>query len=399
MERVKKVVLAYSGGLDTSVILHWLRRTHGCEVVAFLADVGQGEDLESARLKAQRLGAAAVHLLDLRDEFVRDYVFPALRAAAVYQGEYLLGTALARPLIAKAQMEVARKEGADAVAHGATGKGNDQVRFELGYYHFDPAIRVIAPWREWNLRSRAQLIAYCKEHNIPVDATPDKPYSVDRNLLHSSYEGGVLEDPWAEPDPSMFAMSRAPEDAPDEARTIEIDFEAGTPVAVDDKRLEPAALLHKLNVLGGEHGIGRVDLVEDRYVGMKARGVYETPGGTLLHKARRAVESVTLDREVMRLRDSLCAEYAALVYRGYWFSPERELLQKMADEALVPVTGTARLKLYKGSLQVTGRRAARSLYRPDFATFEEERVYDQKDAAGFIRLNALRLRIRRLIDR
>jgi len=399
MENVKKIVLAYSGGLDTSVILHWLKRTYGCEVVAFLADIGQREDLEAARAKAQRFGASAVHVVDLRDEFVSDYVFPALRASAVYQGEYLLGTSLARPLIAKAQMEVVRKESADAVAHGATGKGNDQVRFELGYYHFDPSIRVIAPWREWNLRSRAQLLAYCKEHDIPVEATAEKPYSVDRNLLHTSYEGGVLEDPWKEPDAAMFERTRAPEKALDQPRTVEIEFERGTPVAVDGERLAPAALLERLNVVAGEHGVGRVDIVEDRYVGMKARGVYETPGGTVLHKARRAVETLTMDREVMRLRDTLSSEYAALVYRGYWFSPERELLQKMADEALAPVTGTARIKLYKGSLHVVGRKAPRSLYRPDFATFEEEGVYDQKDATGFIRLNALRLRIRRLIDR
>ena len=399
MERVKKVVLAYSGGLDTSVILRWLKETHGCEVVAFLADIGQREDLEAARRKAEQLGASAVHVLDLRDEFVSDYVFPALRANAIYQGEYLLGTSLARPLIAKAQMEIVRREGADAVAHGATGKGNDQVRFELGYYHFDPSIRVIAPWREWSLRSRAQLIAYCKEHRIPIEATLEKPYSVDRNLLHTSYEGGVLEDPWKEPDETMFERTKAAEKAPDAPRVLEIEWLSGAPVAVDGERLAPAALLDRLNTIAGEHGVGRVDIVEDRYVGMKARGVYETPGGTVLHRARRAVESITMDREVMRLRDSLSAEYAALVYRGYWFSPERELLQKMADEAAAPVTGTARLKLYKGSVVVTGRKARRSLYRPEFATFEEEGVYDQKDATGFIRLNALRLRIRRLVDR
>ncbi|MEK6606897.1 MAG: argininosuccinate synthase [Myxococcota bacterium] len=394
---IRKVVLAYSGGLDTSVAIDWLIRRYGCEVIAFEADIGQGEDLAAARAKALHLGATKVHVKDLRDEFVRDYVFAALRANAVYEGEYLLGTSLARPIIAKAHMEVARAEKADAVAHGSTGKGNDQVRFELGYYHFNPAIRIVAPWREWEFRSRSDLIAYCRARKIPIEATAEKPYSVDRNLLHTSYEGGVLEDPWREPDAAMFQRTRAPEAAPDRPRYVEIGFEDGVPVGVDGQRLGPAALLERLNTVAGEHGVGRVDIVEDRYVGMKCRGVYETPGGTLLHRAHRAVESLTLDREIMRIRDALVPEYAALVYRGFWFSPERELLQKLVDESQQGVTGVARLKLYKGAVSLVGRKSPRSLYRPEFATFEAERVYDQRDASGFIRLNALRIRIRRMV--
>jgi argininosuccinate synthase len=389
----KKIVLAYSGGLDTSVIMGWLKETYGCEVIAFCADVGQGEDLEAVKKKALATGASKCHVYDLREEFVRDFVFPALRADAAYEQDYLMGTSLARPIIAKAQMEVVKKEGADAVAHGSTGKGNDQVRFELGYYHFDPHIQIIAPWRIWDLKSRSDLIRYTKEHSIPVEATAEKPYSIDRNLFHTSYEGGILEDPWKEPDAAIFQVTKNPEQAPDTPRYVEVEIDGGTPVAVDGEKLSPAALLTKANALAAEHGVGRVDLVEDRYVGMKARGVYETPGGTLLRRARRAVETVTLDREVIQLRDSLMPKYAQLVYNGFWFAPERVLLQKLADEASLPVTGTARLKLYKGSCIVVGRKSPRSLYRPDFATFEAEQVYDQKDAGGFIKLNALRLRI------
>ncbi len=395
----KKIVLAYSGGLDTSVAICWLKETYQCEVIAYCADVGQGEDLEAVKKKALATGASKVYVDDLREEFVRDFVFPALRADAAYEQDYLMGTSLARPIIAKGQMAVVKKEGADAVSHGSTGKGNDQVRFELGYYHFDPGIQIIAPWRIWDLKSRSQLIAYTKEHKIPIEATAEKPYSIDRNLFHTSYEGGILEDPWREPDAGIFQVTRDPQQAPDEPRYVEIEVEAGTPVAIDGERLGPAALLTRANAVAGEHGVGRVDLVEDRYVGMKARGVYETPGGTLLRKARRAVETLTLDREVMALRDSLMPRYAQLVYNGFWFAPERVLLQGLVDEVAKPVTGTARLKLYKGALTVAGRKAPRSLYRPDFATFEAEQVYDQKDASGFIKLNALRLRIGAMANR
>jgi argininosuccinate synthase len=373
--------------------MRWLKETYSCEVIAFCADVGQGEDLEAVRKKALATGAARVYVDDLRDEFVRDFVFPALRADAAYEQDYLMGTSLARPLIAKAQMAIVKKEAADAVAHGSTGKGNDQVRFELGYYHFDPHIQIIAPWRIWDLKSRSDLIRYTKEHAIPVEASAEKPYSIDRNLFHTSYEGGILEDPWKEPDAHIFQLTKNPEEAPDKPRYVEIELEAGTPVAIDGEKLTPAALLTKANGIAAEHGVGRVDLVEDRYVGMKARGVYETPGGTILRRARRAVETVTLDREVVHLRDSLMPRYAQLVYNGFWFAPERQLLQGLIDEASKGVTGTARLKLYKGSCIVAGRKAPRSLYRPDFATFEAEQVYDQKDAGGFIKLNALRLRI------
>ena len=389
----KKIVLAYSGGLDTSVIMRWLKETYSCEVIAFCADVGQGEDLEAVKKKALATGASACHVVDLREEFVRDFVFPALRADAAYEQDDLMGTSLARPIIAKAQMEVVKKEGADAVSHGSTGKGNDQVRFELGYYHFDPHIQIIAPWRIWDLKSRSDLIRYTKEHSIPVEATAEKPYSIDRNLFHTSYEGGILEDPWKEPDAAIFQVTKNPEEAPSTPRYVEVELDGGTPVAIDGEKLSPAALLTKANTIAAEHGVGRVDLVEDRYVGMKARGVYETPGGTLLRRARRAVETVTLDREVIQLRDSLMPRYAQLVYNGFWFAPERVLLQKLMDEASLPVSGTARLKLYRGSCIVAGRKSPRSLYRPDFATFEAEQVYDQKDAGGFIKLNALRLRI------
>jgi argininosuccinate synthase len=396
---MRKVVLAYSGGLDTSVALRWIAETYRCEVVAFLADVGQGEDLAAARDKALALGARAAFVADMRAEFVRDFVFPAVRAGAIYEGEYLLGTSLARPCIAKGLMQVAAAEGADAISHGATGKGNDQVRFELAAYHFDPGIRIIAPWREWSYQGRAELIAYTKEHGIPIEASAEKPYSIDRNLLHTSYEGGILEDPWREPDPGMFQLTRDPRFTPDEPRYVEIELEAGNAVAVDGEKLDPVALLARLNAIAGEHGVGRVDLVENRYVGMKSRGVYETPGGTLLHRAHRAVGSLTLDREAMRLRDDLAPRYASLVYNGFWYAPERDALQGMIDAINQRVTGTARLKLHKGGLWVVGRKAPRSLYRADVATFEADTVYDQRDAAGFIRLNALRLRTLRESER
>jgi len=394
---MSKVVLAYSGGLDTSVILKWILEETGSEVIAFTADLGQDDDLEEIRGRALETGASKVILEDLREDFVRDYVFPALRANAVYEGSYLLGTSLARPLIARRQLAAAHREGADTVAHGATGKGNDQVRFELTCLALDPQIRILAPWREWNLRSRADLVAYAEQRQIRVPVTKEKPYSTDPNLFHTSYEGGILEDPWAEPPEDMFKMTVAPEKAPDQPQVVEIDFREGNPVAVDGTPMSPAALLGHLNRLGGRHGIGRVDMVENRFVGMKSRGVYETPGGTILHAAHRAVESLTLDREVMFLLHSLVPEYSRLVYNGFWFAPERELLQGMIDQAQREVTGTARLKLYKGSVRVAGRKAEKSLYRADFATFEEDRVYRQKDAEGFIRLNALRLRIRNLV--
>jgi len=397
---VRKVVLAYSGGLDTSVILKWLIETYGCEVVTFCADLGQGEELAPVEGKAKSTGAAEVFVEDLREEFVRDFVFPMLRANAVYEGSYLLGTSIARPLIAKRQIDVARRTGADAVAHGATGKGNDQVRFELTYYALDPEIRVIAPWRDpnWQLTSRTKMIEFASRHGIPVPVTAEKPYSMDRNLLHVSYEGGILEDPWNAPYEDMFQVTVAPEKAPDAPELVEIEYEAGDPVAVNGERLAAAALLARVNQLGARHGIGRVDLVENRYVGMKSRGVYETPGGTILHAAHRAVESLTLDREVLHLRDSWIPRYAELVYYGYWFAPEREMLQRAIDESQQAVTGTARIKLFKGSATVSGRKSPRSLYRPDIATFESDNVYRQSDAEGFIRLNALRLRTRALVD-
>jgi argininosuccinate synthase len=391
---VKKVVLAYSGGLDTSVILKWLQETYDCSVVAFCADLGQGEDLKPIKAKAEALGVTKVYVEDLRDVFVKDHIFPMLRGNAVYEGSYLLGTSIARPLIARRQIEIAAKEGADAVSHGSTGKGNDQVRFELTYLALDPSVKIIAPWREWSLRSRRELIEYAHRHGIPVTATKAKPYSMDMNLFHVSYEGGILEDPWQGPPEEIFHMTVSPEQAPAKAREVEIEYQQGNPVAVDEKRLKPAALLAHLNKLGGAHGVGRVDLVENRYVGMKSRGVYETPGGTILHAAHRGLESLTMDREVMHLRDSLIPRYAELIYYGYWYAPEREMLQTALDEAQQDVTGTVRVKLYKGSCTVVGRKSPRSLYRLDMATFEEDEVYRQRDAEGFIRLNALRLAIR-----
>ena len=392
---VKKVVLAYSGGLDTSVILRWLQETYRCEVVTFTADLGQGEELEPARRKAEQAGVREIYIDDLREEFVRDFVFPMFRANALYEGCYLLGTSIARPLIAKRQIEIARETGADAVSHGATGKGNDQVRFELGYYAFEPGITVIAPWREWDLDSRHKLLDYAEKHQIPIerDSRGEPPYSIDANLLHTSFEGRALEDPWVEPDEAMFVRTVAPEAAPDEAETVEIDFERGDPVAVNGEGLSPAALLQRLNELGGKHGIGRVDLVENRYVGMKSRGVYETPGGTILQAAHRGIESLTLDREAAHLKDEAMPRYASLVYNGYWFAPEREMLQAMVDASQERVSGTVRLKLYKGSVRVTGRRSPWSLYSEAHVTFEEDSVYDQRDAEGFIRLNALRLKL------
>ncbi|MFH0809063.1 MAG: argininosuccinate synthase [Pseudomonadota bacterium] len=395
---VNKIVLAYSGGLDTSVILAWLKEKYDCEVIAFCADVGQGEELAPAREKAASCGASKCIIRDLREEFVRDYVFPAFRANAVYEGGYLLGTSLARPVIARHQVLVAREEGADAVSHGATGKGNDQVRFELTCMALAPELTIIAPWRLWDMRSRSDLMEYARKRGIAVPVTKARPYSSDRNLLHISFEGGILEDPWAEPPEDMFVLSRSPEEAPDRSRYVELDFERGDPVAVDGDRPAPAGLLARLNQLGGEHGIGRADIVENRYVGMKSRGVYETPGGTILRVAHMALEGLVMDREVMNLRDSLIPRYAGLVYNGYWFAPERELLQKTMDEAQQDVTGTVRLKLYKGGCHVAGRKSARnSLYSPEFATFEEDSVYRQADAEGFIRLNGLRLRIRGLL--
>ena len=397
--KVRKVVLAYSGGLDTSIILKWLVEEYQCEVVAFAADLGQEEELDGLEAKALATGAAKARIEDLRETFVRDFVFPSFRANAIYEGQYLLGTSIARPLIALRQVEIAREEGADAVSHGATGKGNDQVRFELTYTALNPNLRIIAPWREWNLRSRQDLVEFARKHNIPVPVTESKPYSSDRNMLHISYEGGILEDPWREPDPDMFKLTANPEVAPDKPEVIEIDFERGNPVVVNGERLTPAALLKRLNTLGGRHGIGRVDMVESRFVGMKSRGVYETPGGTIWRAAHMAVESITLDREVMHLRDSLIPQYSRLIYNGFWFSPEMRLLQKTMDTVQESVSGTARIKLYKGSCMVTGRKSNQSLYQPSYATFEEDDVYQQSDATGFIHLQGLRLRIESLVQR
>jgi argininosuccinate synthase len=394
---VKKVVLAYSGGLDTSIILKWLKNEYGCEVICFTADVGQAEELDHLEEKARATGASKIYIEDLKEEFVRDFVFEALKANVVYEGTYLLGTSIARPLIAKRQIEIAQLEGADAVAHGSTGKGNDQVRFELTYYAFNPHIRIISPWREWTFKSREELIGYAKQNGIPIPVSKEKPYSSDRNLLHISFEGGILEDPWAAPPEDMFILSVSPEKAPDKPTVVEIDFEEGIPKRVDGKGLSPANLLARLNELGGKNGIGRVDMVENRYVGMKSRGVYETPGGTILHVAHRAMESITMDREVMHLRDSLVPKLAELIYYGYWFSPEMEVLKKAVDETQKDVTGTVRLKLYKGNAMVLGRKSEKSLYNDAFATFEKDTVYNQKDAEGFIRLNALRLRIRKMM--
>ena len=394
-DRVGKVVLAYSGGLDTSVILRWLQDAYRCEVVTFTADLGQGEELEPARAKAEMMGAVQIFVEDLREEFVCDYVFPMFRANALYEGAYLLGTSIARPLIAKRLVEIAQEVGADAIAHGATGKGNDQVRFELSAYALDPRIRVIAPWREWDLGSRARLIEYAEAHQIPIarGKRGEPPYSTDANLLHISYEGRVLEDPWEEPDATMFTRSVAPEEAPDRPTYVEIGFERGDPVAIDDHRLTPAALLQRLNELAGANGIGRLDLVENRFVGMKSRGVYETPGGTILLIAHRAIESLTLDRAAAHLKDELMPRYAELIYNGFWFSPERHMLQALIDRSQENVSGHVRLKLYKGSAQVVGRRSPNSLYDEALATFEQDTVYDQRDAEGFIKLNALRLRV------
>ena len=394
---VKKVVLAYSGGLDTSIILKWLKNEFGCEVIAFTADVGQAEELDHLEEKAISTGASKVYIEDLREEFVRDYVFTALKANAVYEGTYLLGTSIARPLIAKRQVEIAQLEGAEAVAHGATGKGNDQVRFELTYYALNPYIRVISPWRQWEFKSREELMTYAQKNHIPIPVTKEKPYSSDRNLLHISFEGGILEDPWSEPPEDMFILSVSPEKAPDRPTVVEIDFEDGVPKRIDGKALSPANLLSQLNELGGRNGIGRVDMVENRYVGMKSRGVYETPGGTILHIAHRAVESMTMDREVMHFRDGLIPKISELIYYGYWFSPEMEVLKKTIDEMQKDVTGSVRLKLYKGNCIVIGRKSEKSLYHEAFATFEKDTVYNQKDAEGFIRLNALRLRIRKMM--
>jgi argininosuccinate synthase len=394
---VKKVVLAYSGGLDTSVILKWLQTEYGCEVVTFTADLGQGEELEPARAKAQLLGIKPENIFieDLREEFVGNYVFPMFRANALYEGVYLLGTSIARPLIAKKQIEIAEKVGADAVAHGATGKGNDQVRFELTYYALKPDIKIIAPWREWDLASRTKLLAFAESHQIPIakDKRGEAPFSVDANLLHSSSEGKVLEDPGQEADSIVYQRTLSPEEAPDKATSVEIGFEKGDAVSVDGKRLSPAALLARLNELGKANGIGRIDLVENRFVGMKSRGVYETPGGTILHAAHRAMESITLDRGAAHLKDELMPRYAELIYNGFWFSPEREMLQAAIDKSQEFVTGTVRAKLYKGNVMITGRSSAYSLYAQDLVTFEDDRgAYDQKDAQGFIKLNALRLR-------
>ena len=388
---LNKVVLAYSGGLDTSVILRWLQQEYSCEVIAFCADLGQGEDLQAIKRKAKAVGASKVYVEDLREEFVKNYVFPMLRANAVYEGSYLLGTSIARPLIAKKQLEIAHQEGAYAVSHGATGKGNDQIRFELTFAALDSNIKVIAPWREWSMVSRKDLLAYARKHRIPVTVTKAKPYSMDLNLFHISYEGGILEDPWEAPPEELFQMTTSPERAPTKPQTIEIQFDRGNPVAIDRKRMRPAALLAHLNKLGGKHGVGRVDLVENRYVGMKSRGIYETPGGTILHVARRGLESITLDREVVHLRDSLIPRYAELVYNGFWFSPERHMLQAAFDYAQEHVYGTVRVKLYRGTCTVTGRRSSRTLYRKNLATFEEGHGFNQADAGGFIRLNALRL--------
>jgi len=398
-KKVKKVVLAYSGGLDTSVIVQWLIETYGCEVIAFAADVGQKEELDGLKKKAIKTGASKIYIDDLTEEFARDFVFPALRANAIYEGTYLMGTSLARPLIAKRQIEIARLEKADAVCHGATGKGNDQVRFELTYMALDPHIRIIAAWKDehWTFDSRQSMLDYAEKHKIPVPlVTREKPYSSDRNLLHISHEGGILEDPWAEPPEDVFVLTVSPEAAPDKPTYVEIAFEKGNPVAVNGKKMSPAKLMDAINKIAGANGIGRVDMVENRFVGMKSRGVYETPGGTVLWAAHRAVESITMDREVMLMRDSLIPKYSQLAYNGFWYSPEMQALQGFIDTTQETVTGTARMKLYKGNAIVVGRKSPNSLYSEDFATFEKDEVYDQKDATGFIKLNALRLRIQAL---
>ena len=395
MSDINKVVLAYSGGLDTSVIVRWLQETYQCEVVTFTADLGQGEEVEPARAKAEALGVKEIYIEDLREEFVSEYVFPMFRANTIYEGEYLLGTSIARPLIAKRLVEIAEETGADAISHGATGKGNDQVRFELGAYALNPAVQVIAPWRDWDLTSRETLLTYCEQHGIPVEQKrgTKSPYSMDANLLHISYEGAILEDPWAEPEEAMWRWSVSPEAAPDQAEDIVLGFKNGDPVSINGQVMSPASLLAELNTIGGRHGIGRLDIVENRYVGMKSRGCYETPGGTIMLKAHRALESITLDREVAHFKDSLIAKYADLIYNGYWWSPERKMMQAAIDESQTVVNGDVRLKLYKGSVAVTGRRSDQSLFDEAIATFEDDAgAYDQKDAEGFIKLNALRLR-------
>jgi len=394
---VNKVVLAYSGGLDTSIILKWLQETYGCEVVTFTADIGQGEEVEAARAKAKACNAAAIYIEDLREEFVRDYVFPMFRANTIYEGEYLLGTSIARPLIAKRMVEIANKEGADAISHGATGKGNDQVRFELGAYALKPDVKVIAPWREWDLVSREDMLNFAEKHNIPIErkrAGAKSPYSMDANLLHISYEGYELEDPWCEPAEDMWRWSVSPEQAPDEPQYLELTYRSGDIVAINGKEMTPAQVLTKLNELGGKHGIGRIDIVENRFVGMKSRGCYETPGGTIMLKAHRAIESITLDREVAHLKDELMPRYAKLVYNGFWFAPERLMMQQMIDASQASVNGEVRVKLYKGNVFVVGRRSEQSLFDEKLCTFEDDQgAYDQKDAGGFIKLNALRLRM------
>ena len=391
--KIKKIVLAYSGGLDTSVIIKWLKEKYDCEIIAFAADVGQGQELDPVREKALATGASKVYIEDLREEFVSDFVFPMLRANAFYEHDYLLGTSIARPLIAKEQIRIANMEGADGVSHGSTGKGNDQVRFELAYHTLNPEIIIVAPWREWDLNSRSALIDYAVAHGIPVPVTKDKPYSMDRNMFHISYEGGVLEDPWSGPDEDMFMLSVSPEKAPDKATIIEIQYEAGNPVAINGEKMSPAKLLERLNQYGGENGVGRIDIVENRFVGMKSRGIYETPGGTILHQAHRAIESITLDREVTFLRDSLIPAYARMIYNGFWYSPERELIQQTVDQMQTHVTGEVRLKLYKGNVIVLGRKAEKSLYNQNIASFEESHGYSQNNADGFIKLNALRLKL------
>jgi argininosuccinate synthase len=398
-QEINKIVLAYSGGLDTSIILKWLKNEYGCKVVAFSADLGQGDELDPVREKALATGADKVYIDDLREEFVRDFVFPMFRANAIYEGHYLLGTSIARPLIAKRQMEIAAMEECDAVSHGATGKGNDQVRFELAYYHFNPAIKVIAPWREWDLNSRQALIEYAKKNDIPIPTIEKRPWSSDRNLLHISFEGGILEDTWAEAPEEMYVLTKSPENAPDKPQYVEIEFKNGNAVAVDGEEMTPAQLLAHLNFIGGQHGVGRVDLLENRSVGMKSRGVYETPGGTILREAHSAVEQITMDREVMRIRDGLIPEYAKQIYAGYWFSPERQMLQTLIDDSQKCVNGVARVKLYKGLCRTVGRKSETdSLFNLDFATFEKDQVFNQADAEGFIKINSLRLRIRSLMQ-
>ncbi|MDQ7001011.1 MAG: argininosuccinate synthase [Mariprofundus sp.] len=402
MSDVKKAVLAYSGGLDTSIILKWLQDTYDCEVVTFTADLGQGEEVEEARAKAKACGVSSIYIEDIREEFVRDYVFPMFRANAIYEGEYLLGTSIARPLISKRMIEIAEAEGADAVSHGATGKGNDQVRFELGFYALKPDVKVIAPWREWDLVSRNDMLDFAEKHGIPVERKREgskSPYSMDANLLHISYEGYDLEDPWCEPSESMWRWSVSPEDAPDEAEYIELSYQGGDIVAINGQAMTPATVLTELNRVGGKHGIGRIDIVENRFVGMKSRGCYETPGGTIMLKAHRAIESITLDREAAHLKDELMPRYAKIIYNGYWFAPERVMLQQAIDASQVCVNGDVRLKLYKGNVDVVGRRSDDSMFDERLCTFEDdEGAYDQKDASGFIKLNALRLRMNKLIN-